>query len=301
MDDEINAILSCFGGAVPKFNDDFCEIRIRADRPIIVNTPHGARFLSRDGNLTAARPSDPAVVRYPEMKAAFSRLCAFSVYKHMNSVNHGFITMNGGHRIGVCGTAVCDGRGVHSVGDITSLNIRAAREVRGCSDMIFDVWDGSGGFLLCGAPSSGKTTVLRDIARRLSEEKLMRVSLADERMELASMFGGKAGFDVGLSDVYSGYPKSDAMLLAVRTMSPEYIICDEITGDDITAVMQALNCGVKIIAAAHCDCAEAARRNISINSLIKTGAFRHVIFLSGTIPAAVSSVCGDREVLYDKT
>ena len=296
MDDEIKAILSCFGSALPKFDTDFCELRIRADRPVILNTTSGTRYLSYNGDVTEARPNNPAIVGFPEMKAAFSRLCAFSVYKHMNNINHGFITMDGGHRIGVCGTAVCDALGIHSVVDITSLNIRAAREVRGCSDIIFDVWNG-GGFLLCGAPSSGKTTVLRDIARRLSAEKLMRVSVADERMEIASMFGGRAGFDVGLSDVYSGYPKKDAMLLAIRTMSPQYIICDEITGDDINVIMQSLNCGVKIIAAVHCDSISAARQNLSINSLIKTGAFNQIIFLSGNIPPSVSAVCSAREVL----
>ena len=103
--------------------------------------------------------------------------------------------------------------------------------------------------LICGAPCSGKTTILRDLARLISYTN--KVSLIDTRLELASCDKGIAQFDIGLSDVFSAYNKTDGFEHAVRCMSPEYIICDEISFEDINAVENAAKCGVKVIASAH--------------------------------------------------
>lgn len=300
MDVGFKKILSCFDESIitavtPVFND-LSEIRIRANRPVTAYIPQTPCFVARDGTLSENFGENLLTVTFGELREAFSRLCSYSVYKHMDNVCRGFITVFGGHRIGVCGTAVCSGDRISSVCDITGLNIRCAKEFPGCADVILRSVRNDGGLLICGAPSSGKTTILRDMARTLSVNERQKIVVIDERMEIASYFCGQAGFDVGLADVYSGYPKREAVTLAVRTMSPDIIICDELTGDDSESISAALNCGVKVTAAVHCRDLAEARRNISVNKLIKTGAFGNVIFLDGNIPAGISQICAAEEL-----
>lgn len=291
---ELKRVTDCISekltaAVLPHFSE-LCEIRVRAGRPITVYLLNSPYFVRSDGTLTKSISDEPLVIGFEELRAAFARLCSYSVYKHIENAAHGFITAEGGHRIGVCASAVTDGDEVVSVCDVTSLNIRAAKEIAGCARLLLSTVGVSGGLLLCGAPSSGKTTLLRDIARTLSTERMKKVSIVDERLEIASYFGGTRGFDVGLSDVYSGYPKKYGVMLAVRTMSPDYIICDELTGEDSSAVAAALNCGVDMISAVHCGSPEAAVNNDSVRALMKTGAFGHIAFLDGNIPPTIPKI-----------
>ena len=303
MDESFKSITDCFSdkltnAAGMRFND-LCEIRIRAGKPVVMyflNKPH---FLRSDGTFADTYESGLEAVSFDELQKAFEKLCSYSVYKHIENMTKGFITVGGGHRIGVCGSSVVSGGEVLSVTDVTGLNIRAAKEYCGCASFIFHSVDLSRGALICGIPSSGKTTLLRDIAKTLSFDMLKKVSIADERCEIASRLGGRSGFDVGLSDVYSGYPKSAALTLAVRTMSPDYIICDELTGEDSANVMQALNCGVTVISAVHCDSLETLMRNPSLKRLAATRAFQKLIFLSGTVPAKIKEIYDIGEITID--
>ena len=270
--------------------DMLCEIRLRADKPIVVYLLNSPYYVNPDGVLETICSENMLSVSFRQLQTLFAALCEYSVYKHIENAANGFITFSGGHRIGVCGSAVTDGGKVVSVCDITSLNIRAAKQITGCADVVFQNADIARGVLICGAPSSGKTTILRDMARTLSLDKIKKVAVVDERLEIASYCGGKCGFDVGLSDVYSGYPKSVAVMLAVRTMSPDFMICDELTGDDCKAVSMCFNCGVPMIAAVHCDSLLAAKRNRTVSELMSTGAFSSVVFLDGSIPANISCV-----------
>ena len=275
--------------------DDLCEVRVRADRPIVVYILMLPYYVKADGTLSSCKCEDLLTVSFERLRDIFSALCEYSVYKHLDNAANGFVTFSGGHRIGVCGSAVTEGGKVVSVCDVTSLNIRAARQIRGCSDILFDSGDLSRGILLCGAPSSGKTTILRDTARVLSVCKQKKVAVIDERLEISSCFSGHCGFDIGLSDVYCGYPKSTAIVLSVRTMSPDYIICDELTGDDCEAVSVCFNCGAAIIAAVHSDSLSAAKNNQTVRKLMSTGAFSRIVFLDGRIPAGVSGVIKTEE------
>lgn len=303
MDSSFRNILSCFSGALGSLADsdigDLCEVRVRAGQPTVVYLLNRPYFVLENGRLAEQYSETLPRVSFAELKAAFERLCSFSVYKHIENMTHGFITSHGGHRIGVCATAVVTGGEVTSVTDITSLNIRRAREIKGCSRFLLDTADISHGALICGAPASGKTTLLRDMARILSGERLKRVSVIDERLEIASRAHGHSGFDVGLSDVYSGYPKGTALTLAVRTMSPEYVICDELTGADSSAVSAALNCGVTVISAVHCATLDELRHSPQLVRLVKTHAFRRLIFLGGGLPPTVSESCDVEEIRLD--
>ncbi len=156
------------------------------------------------------------------------RAARYSVYARQHELQNGFVTLRGGHRMGVCGTAVMQGGSVLNVRHISSLNLRIAREHRGCGKKLFAQLRGkSGGVLLCGAPCSGKTTLLRDLARLFSAEDGRQTALIDERGEIAAVCDGVPQNDVGFCDVFDGYPKAQAMEQALRSLSPQVMICDE--------------------------------------------------------------------------
>lgn len=259
------------------------EIRLRLGRPLSIVCPDQTFFITRHGSLNDLPCGDLVKVSREEMQETFERLCDYSVYAHRREIVNGFITLRGGHRAGICGTAVTDKNGMVNVRDISSVNIRIAREHKGCSEVIFKAAaDDFGGLMLCGAPCSGKTTLLRDLARTLSLSERQNVSLIDERGELAATTSGEAQNDVGLCDVFDGYPKAQAMEQALRTMSPQVIVCDEIgSREDVRAVRLALNSGVRIIAAAHARTKQELFARDGLRELLATGAFSTVIFLHG--------------------
>lgn len=215
------------------------EIRLRAGRPsVCVNILGDMRVCSEP--FSAAEIAD-----------CFAEICRYSVHSFQEEIAQGFVTLDGGHRVGICGTAVTNGGKIEMFKDISGLNIRIAHEIKGCADEMYSRFFSGGmrSVLIAGKPLCGKTTVLRDLARRLGERH--RVTLIDSRNELSASFRGTPSLDIGLNtDALCGCSKTDGIMLALRTLSPEVIICDEI-GNDESAVEQALFCGVKIIASAH--------------------------------------------------
>ncbi len=193
------------------------------------------------------------VLSREDIERCFQELCRYSVHSYAKEIAEGYITLPEGHRVGFCGTAVISSDRIDTLKDISSINIRIAREIQGCADELYCTLFQNGlcSLLIAGKPMSGKTTVLRDLARLLGYEH--RVALIDSRNELAAVYKGIPSLDVGENtDVLTGYPKYEGMLTALRTLSPEIMICDEI-GGDADAVMQCINCGVKLIATAHAD------------------------------------------------
>lgn len=232
------------------------EIRLRAGRPSVeVNV---------FGDMKVCSPAFTA----EEIADCFAEICRYSVYSFEEEIAQGFITLDGGHRVGICGTAVTkDGR-IASLKDISGLNIRIAHQIYGCADELYERFFSRGlhSLLVAGKPMSGKTTVLRDLARQLGKHR--RVVLIDSRNELSASVRGTPSFDIGLNtDVLCGCEKSSGIMLSIRSMSPEVIICDEI-GDDEAAVEQAMFCGVKIIASAHADSTEQLKKRPSTRGLM---------------------------------
>lgn len=215
------------------------EIRIRAGRPsVCVNIFGEMRICSEP--FSAAEIAD-----------CFAELCRYSVHSFQEEIAQGFVTLDGGHRVGICGTAVTNGGRIEMFKDISGLNIRIAHEVKGCADELYRRFFSGGlrSVLIAGKPLCGKTTVLRDLARQLGERH--RVTLIDSRNELSASVHGTPALDIGLNtDVLCGCSKSEGIMLALRSLSPEVIICDEI-GNDECAIEQALFCGVGLIATAH--------------------------------------------------
>lgn len=215
------------------------EIRLRAGRPsVCVNILGDMRVCSEP--FSAAEIAD-----------CFAEICRYSVHSFQEEIAQGFVTLDGGHRVGICGTAVTNGGRIEMFKDVSGLNIRIAHEVKGCADEVYERFFSGGlrSLLIAGKPLCGKTTVLRDLARRLGERH--RVTLIDSRNELSASCRGVPTMDIGLNtDALCGCPKGEGIMLALRALSPEVVICDEI-GNDGEAVEQALFCGVKLVVSAH--------------------------------------------------
>ena len=234
--------------------DDAREIRISTGKPVSIYFSDGCYYISARGNLSRI-PSTAVRATRTDIEEAMELAAKSSVYSVGDEIKNGFITIGGGHRIGITDTAVTDKGKISFLKDISAMNYRLAREVIGASDKVIDkITDGNTikSTLIISPPCAGKTTMLRDIARSLSY-KGTRVSIVDERREIAAMYEGKSGFDLGFStDVLEGVGKAEGMLMMLRSMSPDVIITDEIGKmEDADAIEKIINSGVKIITTVH--------------------------------------------------
>ena len=270
------------------------EIRLRADRPVVLSGTFGSVLLQRDGTVSPTR-LDAALFCSPEqLSDSFHRLCNYSVHTHIRSITQGFVATGGGDRVGVVGTAVCDeGGNIVSVRDITALNIRVSREVAGCATPLLRLFTGGDvqNVLIAGAPGSGKTTLLRDLARQLSAFSngcRWKTAVLDPRQELFPR-DGKAGYNC---DVFRGYPNREAVRIAVRTMSPELIVCDEVaTMEEARAIEQGVNTGVKFVASIHAGSVHELTARPLFRFLTQHCGFSRVVLLKGaSTPGAIETI-----------
>lgn len=264
------------------------EIRLRVGRPVCISYEGGTLFVNERGGASSFPGSGCLIAGREDLEESFRSLCGYSIYSHENEIRSGFITMRGGHRVGLGGTAVLKDGEVGGMKDISSMNIRIARQVTGAADALLGTLKDrlNDGLLLAGPPSSGKTTILRDIARQLSggmRGGFRRVAVVDERGEIAGTWSGEPQNDLGLCcDVLDGYPKAEGILLAVRSLSPQIIICDELGSDsEAAAVEQCMNAGVCMIASIHAGSAGQLLKRKQASRLLETGAFASVAMLEG--------------------
>ena len=275
------------------------EIRLRAEKPLSFITFDGIFYLNTSGRITAIPTPELFCVTQNDIKESFSRICEYSVYSYAKDIQSGFITVGDGNRAGIYGTAVYERDRLNTVRSISGINLRIARQVKGCADELMKLTQGGGlnSVLICGAPSTGKTTILRDFARQVSDTMMKKVAVVDERGEIAAVSKGIAGNDVGINtDILDGYIKYDGIMQAVRTLSPDVIVCDEIgSSDDCKAVSAGINSGVKFAAAVHAGSEEELFLKKNIVELILQGAFRKLVFLKSGSPCVIEKIC-DAEV-----
>lgn len=271
-----------------KIKNDTYEIRLRANRPVILYGAKGSLFFSSDSTVSDTIKNDTYICSREELTETFNRMCGYSLHAHQTSINNGFVTIGGGHRIGIAGTAVLNSKGeIINIRDISSLNIRIARDADGCSRELVKKFfkDKARSLIIAGPPSSGKTTMLKDLAKKLSSAdgcKCFKLTVIDEREELAAT-GAIPGNNIGFNcDILSSYPKEMAVLAAVRTLSPEIIVCDEIGNDsEVNAIRHGVNTGVRFVVSIHASDFDELVSRPQVESLLRTYSFDNVVMLCG--------------------
>lgn len=263
----------------PQIANELQEIRIRVDKPIILKLREKDLILQYN-------------ILQTEILQIVERLCENSIYAYKNQICEGFITIKGGHRVGLTGSCVIENGKITNIKYISSLNIRIAREVKNCSTRILrEIIDIENktiyNSIIVAPPGRGKTTILRDIIRRLSdgiEEINFRgktCGVVDERGEIAAMYKGAPQNDVGIrTDIIENVSKNKGIHMLIRTMAPEIIACDEIgSKEDVEAIHYALYSGVKGIFTMHWKNVEDIKNNKQIYELIENREIQKIIFL----------------------
>ncbi len=251
------------------------EIRIRTGSPVILIA--GGRERRLQGRY--GQPVENRLVR-----DIFNSIMDHSAYAYQDELSKGFLTMEGGHRVGVCGKVILEDGQIKAIREVSSLNLRRSREIIGVSDsLISRLFDDRGGFLhtiIVSPPMCGKTTLLRDLIRNLSGLGL-RVGVCDERSEIAGCCQGVPGFDLGQrTDILDGCPKGEGMLMLIRGMSPQIIATDEIgKPGDLIGIEGALCAGVSLLTTIHGKDYEELLRS-PVGSLAATGIFKRYIYLT---------------------
>jgi stage III sporulation protein AA len=283
-------IHTALNGLAEKHIDQLEEIRVRAELPLMGVFSGFDRFIGADGTLLPD-PQFSLVVTAEEVQELFYRLCQQSVYAYQEDIARGFITLKGGHRAGICGTVVYEGSQIKGIRDISSINIRLSRQLKGCARKIFkyilrdkrDIYN----TLILSPPRCGKTTILRDLCRLIStggediEFAGLRTAVIDERSELAASYRGVPQNDLGpRTDILDCCRKSEGIEIMLRGMAPHVIVVDEIGGtNDAKAVRTAWNAGVRLIATAHAFSLEDFKARLGVGQLACKNGFERIILL----------------------
>lgn len=280
---EIENILDYFSINVRKiieenYSDKIEEIRLRSNKPLCIKIGQENKLIDY-------------IVKQQDVLQSFEKVCENSVYSYRRQICDGYITIRGGNRVGIVGSAIVDNGQVINVNYISSLNFRIARQIIGCSNLIIRELidyenDSLYNTLLISPPGCGKTTLLRDIIRNISNGienfKGRTVGVVDERGEIAAMYKGIPQNDIGIrTDVIDNMPKPEAMRILVRSMAPDVITCDEIGSlEDIKAIDYAMCSGVKGIFTAHGSSINEIERNPEISKLLDKHIFERIILLN---------------------
>ncbi len=293
---------------VDEYHKSICkEICFRVGQPVVLSLTSGARFVSGMGQ-TADRvlESDyhkiPAVrIDRAQIDEILRRFTGYSVHTHEKELHEGYFTLKGGHRAGFCGEYVeaPEGDYPYRIGKIQSINLRIARQKLHLADALAACCAKKGrlcSFLIAGPPASGKTTLLRDYIRAVSSGeccgRYYKVSVMDERGEIGAVSDGKPQFSLGAqTDCFSGYPKTLAIRMALRTMAPQLIALDELSGSaELDAVADCFYSGVRIAATVHAESTDDLKQSGLGKRLINGGCFDYLVFLDSNAPGKIKEI-----------
>lgn len=254
------------------------ELRLRTGWPMTALLPEGERTLGG------------APVESRELEQLLEIASQASIHTVLDQVRRGYLTIQGGHRIGLCGTAAMENGQIHTLRSLSSASIRIAREKTGVCTPVLDGLCPGGRLadtLILSPPGQGKTTLLRDLIRAVSWGEgccPQRVSLVDERGEVAALFRGVPQLEVGpRTDVVEGCPKAQGLMLLLRAMNPQVLAVDEITApEDVAALEMAAGCGVTLLATAHGAGRQDLERRPVYRALMEKRLFRFCVQIEGT-------------------
>lgn len=266
------------------------EIRLRMNAPLLIIYGNKEAFITEDAGIVD-NPSKAVLVTKNEIRETMEYISNYSLYAFEDEIRQGFITINGGHRIGIAGKIIIEDDMIKGMKHISFINIRLAHQVKGCADPVLPYLfhQQSAGIyhtLIISPPRCGKTTLLRDIIRQLSDgtkdHEGMSIGVVDERSEIGACYMGTPQNELGIrTDILDCCPKAKGMMMLIRSMSPQIIAVDEIgSKEDLDAIDYVIGCGCKLIATVHGSSIEDIRNKPILGDLVKKRLFERYIILS---------------------
>ncbi|MDD2980464.1 MAG: stage III sporulation protein AA [Hespellia sp.] len=261
--------------------DTLQEIRLRIGQPLLI--------LSRNQEMILpSRAKEKHIVSKEEIRESLDYISHYSLYAYEHEMRQGFITIEGGHRVGLTGKAMIEENRVKNIQYISSINIRVSHEVIGCADQILPYITANKQVchtLIISPPRCGKTTLIRDLVRQISDGneyvKGCTVGVVDERSELGGCYMGVAQNQLGMrTDILDCCPKAEGMIMLIRSMAPQVIAVDEIgTAQEVRAIEYAMHCGCKLIASVHGSSVDEIRKRPIVEQLIQSRRFERYVVL----------------------
>lgn len=271
------------------------EIRLRIGNPLQIIYNGRDYFLKTNGKETLSA-TGAYEVTVQDVYDTMEYIGNYSLYAYEDELRQGFLTVQGGHRVGVAGKVLVENGRVKGVSPITCINVRLSHQILGCSNVVLPyLWENGTicHTLIISPPRCGKTTLLRDLIRQVSDgsERFpgLTVGVVDERSEIAGCYQGIPQNDVGSrTDILDACPKAEGMMMLIRSMSPQVVAVDEIgTAADIQALEMVLNCGCKVLASVHGDSMEDVRKKPLLSSMVNAHVFERYVLLADQTQAGV--------------
>lgn len=283
--------------------DQLQEIRLRINAPLLIIYSNQESFVTEEAKLVK-QPAKAIIITKNEIRETMEYISNYSLYAFEEEIRQGFITISGGHRIGIAGKIIVEDDSIKGMKHISFINVRLAHQVKGCADAVLPYLinqEGKGIYhtLIISPPRCGKTTLLRDIIRQLSDgnELLpgMSIGVVDERSEIGACYMGTPQNEVGIrTDILDCCPKAKGMLMLIRSMSPQVIAVDELgSKEELEAIDYVIGCGCKLIATIHGSSLEDIRSKPVLGELMEKRLFERYILLNN------KKGIGHLEEIYD--
>lgn len=283
--------------------DQLQEIRLRINTPLLIVYRNKESFVTDDAALTN-QSAKATLITKNEIRETMEYISNYSLYAFEDEIRQGFITINGGHRIGIAGKIIIEDDIIKGMKHISFINIRLAHQVKGCADkvipyLINEQQKETYHTLIISPPRCGKTTLLRDIIRQLSDGSIslpgMSIGVVDERSEIGACYMGTPQNDLGIrTDILDCCPKAKGMMMLIRSMSPQVIAVDEVgSREELDAIDYVIGCGCKLIATVHGSSVEDIKNKPTLSELVHKKLFERYVILSN------KKGIGHLEQIYD--